>query len=117
MWRCPTLCRCGFASVLVLSESSAGKACWKGADTTPIPHAATLHLQIELNLSELRVVCELRPADSSLSGSAAASASEGLNDGNAAQPAVEALEQSLRLRGGERSWVTLPLRLRIGISP
>jgi hypothetical protein len=76
-----------------------------------------LHLQIELNLSELRVVCELRPADSSLSGSAAASASEGLNDGNAAQPTVEALEQSLRLRGGERSWVTLPLRLRIVISP
>jgi hypothetical protein len=70
----------------------------------PMPGCRFLHLQIELNLSQLRVVCELRPAGGGPEPTD--TAGEGLSgSGTAEAPVVVALEQTLRLRGGERSWV------------
>ena len=75
-------------------------------------------LQIELTLSELRVLAELAPAGDGNSAPAAdggaapptaadasATMAGDARGGSGAALGAEALEQSLRLRGGERSWV------------
>lgn len=86
-------------------------------------------MQIELNLSELRALCELRPGGGA-PGSAPATATDGgRGDAGGATaapdeaeapgqaPGVEALEQALRLRGSERSWVSASCSLAVDVVP
>lgn len=63
--------------------------------------------QIELSLSQLRVMCELRGGGGGAGGGPGEGGDPG---GGGTQPALEvdALEHTMQLRGGERCWVREP---------